>query len=120
MVIFLLVGMPASAASAQASGRCYPPPCAVESGVGAQADLSEPAPVVGAQALGRDRSAAPAVLAGLLAVMGSLTAVGLRRRAHIVRRELPPRVPTSARSAPEPAASMPARAEQRALRSSVL
>ena len=118
MMVLLLLGMPASVASAQALGRCYPPPCAVEGG--APADLSGPAPVVGVDALSEERSAAPLVLAGLAAVMGSLTVVGLRRRTHIARRDTPALAPTPPRPASGPAASTPARSKQAALRSSVL
>lgn len=123
MTILLLLCMPASVASAQALGRCYPPPCAVEAGVPADfsgADLSGPAQVVGARALGEEQSAAPLVLAGLVAVMVSLTVVGMRRRTHIVRRGKPALAPTPAPPGPGPAASMPGRAKQAALRSSVL
>ena len=118
MMVFLLLGMPASAASAEAAGRCYPPPCAVEGG--APADPSGPTPVVGARALSAERSAAPLVLVGLAAVMGSLTVVGLRRRTHILRRSPPVLAPRPSRPASGPAAPTPARSKQAALRSSVL
>lgn len=116
MTILLLLCMPVSVASAQTLGRCYPPPCTVEGG--APVDLSGPAPVVGARALGEERSAAPLVLAGLVAVMASLTGVGLRRRTHIVRRGTPALAPTP--GLPAQAASTPARAKQAAMGSSVL
>lgn len=119
MVIFLLLGLPASAASAQAFGQVL---SASLRGRGRRRPPSRPLPAgpgCGARALDADRSAAPLVLAGLLAVMGSLTVVGLRRRSHIVRRDLPPRAPTPARPVPQSVAPTPALSEQAALRSSV-
>ncbi|MGH9265100.1 MAG: hypothetical protein ACRD1D_10460 [Acidimicrobiales bacterium] len=92
-MVFLLVGafwpLPVSPAAAQDRGPCYPPPCATEAPQPVSAVVG-PAPVAGGPATEPDhRSPVPFVAMGLLAVAGSLTVVGLRRRSHIVRRNAP-------------------------------
>ena len=131
ILVFLLVGafspVPVSPAAAQDRGRCYPPPCATEAPQPVNAVLG-PAPVAGGPATDPDhRSPVPFVAMGLLAVTGSLTVVGVRRRNHIVRRNAPahPAPAPVPAAASEPASgaepSVPAHAPpQAALRSSLL
>lgn len=88
-VLCLVVGP--SAAAAQSVGHCYPPPCAVQPAASAPAGPAGATPT--ASGLGDaagGRSPVAVVAPGLLAVIGSLTAVGLRRRSHIVRRAATP------------------------------
>ena len=82
--------LPATSAGAQTVSRCYPPPCASTSGAitAMTVPASDPPPVVGLlPSAPADRSAAPFVAAGLVAVTGSLTIVALRRRQQIGRRD---------------------------------
>ena len=87
LILVLLTGFPA-AANADGPGRCYPPPCSAQPSDGAAAgpDPAMPSPVAAGTATADDRSPAPYVGIGLSAVIGSLAAVALRRRANIVRR----------------------------------
>jgi hypothetical protein len=89
-LIFVLLLAPVPAAGAQQTGRCYPPPCAVEEQApptpATLSRLSDLTPVGGPSVESDARSAAPLVGAGLLAVIGSLSVVALRRRRHILRR----------------------------------
>lgn len=129
IAVFLLVGVFApvsvSVAAAQDRGRCYPPPCATEVPQPVNAVLG-PAPVPGTPATAPDhRSPVPFVAMGLLAVAGSLTVVGLRRRSHIVRRNAPGHpVPAPTPPAPPPApgadSSVPAHAAPQAAPQAVL
>ena len=91
LILGILFVAPAPAAAAQAVGRCYPPPCAVEASAwpdpSALSATSGPTPAgTGATGTTGDRSPVPVVATGLVAVLGSLTVVGLRRRSHILRR----------------------------------
>lgn len=102
-LIFVLLMAPASVAGAQQPGRCYPPPCSVKAPA---PDPSATLPAVSPTSASVDdvRSPAPFVATGLLAVLGSLTLVVLRRRSHILRRTPVP-VRASAPSAVGGAAS---------------
>ena len=95
----------ASPAHADGPGRCYPPPCAVElpqkAAVAQTATLGGGSVVVAgsAEAAGSNGSPVPDVVVGLTAVVGSLTAVGLRRRRNIDRRVNPRAEPSRRRPA---------------------
>lgn len=82
---------PADAQPGAASSRCYPPPCAAWDGAEA------PSPAVGAAVPAgpgttpaEGRTSAPFVAGGLLMIGAAFTAVILRRRWSIARREQPP------------------------------
>jgi hypothetical protein len=80
----------ASPARADGPGRCYPPPCAVgltQNAAVAQGLSAGPVVVPGSTEAAAGRgSPVPDVTIGLIAVVGSLSVVGLRRRRNIGRR----------------------------------